>query len=59
MSFFYIYIKPTEVLVFWAACNFGTAGQFCSASYDKCTYCKSIWINASAKFPQCICKCKC
>ena len=26
--------------------------------YDKCTYCKSLWIKASAKWPKCKCKCK-
>ena len=24
-----------------------------SLSADECTYCKSLWINASAKCPQC------
>ena len=27
-------------------------------TYDKCTYCKSLWIKASAKRPKCKCKCK-
>ena len=26
-----------------------------SLSSDKCTYCKSLWIEASAKWPQCKC----
>ena len=31
---------------------------YCCTSYDKCTYCKSLWIKASAKCPKCKCKCK-
>ena len=26
---------------------------YCGTSYDKCTYCKSLWMNASAKCPKC------
>jgi hypothetical protein len=28
---------------------------YCCTSYDKCTYCKSLWIKASAKCPKCKC----
>ena len=27
--------------------------MYCGTSYDKCTYCKSLWIKASAKCPEC------
>ena len=30
-----------------------------SPSSDICTYCKSLWIKATAKCPQCKCKCIC
>ena len=35
-----------------------TAIYFCT-SYDKCTYCKLLWIKASAKCPKCKCKFGC
>ena len=31
--------------------------MYCDTSYDKCTYCKSLWIKESAKCPKCKCKC--
>ena len=30
--------------------------MYWDTSYDKCTYCKSLWIKASAKCPKCKCK---
>ena len=27
--------------------------MYCDTSYDRCTYCKSLWIKASAKRPKC------
>ena len=30
---------------------------YCCTSYDKCTYCKSLWIKASATCPKCKRKC--
>ena len=27
--------------------------SYCFTSYDKCTYCKSLWMKASAKCPKC------
>ena len=32
--------------------------MYCDTSYNKCTYCKSLWIKASDKCPKCKCKCK-
>ena len=29
---------------------------YCFTSYDKCTYCKLLWIKASGKCPKCKCK---
>ena len=29
--------------------------MYCLTSYDKCTYCKSLWIKAPAKCPKCKC----
>ena len=26
---------------------------YCFTAYDKCTYCKSLWVKASAKCPTC------
>ena len=30
---------------------------YCGTSYDKCTYCKSLWIKASAEFSCCFFSC--
>ena len=35
-------------------CTYGDI--YCFTSYDKCTYCKSLWVKSSAKCPKCKCK---
>ena len=39
----------------WLLASKQMAIMYCDTSYDKCTYCNSLWIKASAKCPKCKC----